>query len=207
MRALVMDDIVQLVEDRRGFRSPDGAQHPPNAWDRWTAEDWRRHFGDGARVLPVLPAGPPSFGHRQVGPPIPALLMDGTAVHMMVMVEPRPLDEVKAELRRQLADRRWRAETAGILYADRLVQTDDRTKFMLAAAAQRGQAVSWKFADGSFAPVTGAQLAALFDAVAAHVQDCFIEERERGAAIDAAATLADLAVIAAGLDAGWPNQR
>lgn len=123
-------------------------------------------------------------------------------------VEPIPLDEVKAARKAVATDLRWRKETAGILINGMLVATDDRSKTLI--LGKRAQAQSnpamvfrWKAASGDWVELTGAQIIAIADAVANHVQACFDREGELHDLIDAAGPDA-AAVLAVDISTGWP---
>lgn len=125
----------------------------------------------------------------------------------VTVIDPRTLEEAKAERLELLAERRWRAETGGTTFAALPVATDDRSqaKIMgarLAANADPGYVVKWKTAAG-FVDLNAPAIVALSDAVRAHVQSCFDREAELTADIEAAATRE--AVDAIDIETGWPG--
>ncbi len=122
-------------------------------------------------------------------------------------VEPIPLDEVKAARKAAATDLRWQKETGGIVIAGVPVATDDRSKMLILGKRAQAQAdpamvFRWKAASGDWVELTGAQIIAVADAVAHHVQACFDREGELHDAIDAAGTAE--AVLAVDIAAGWP---
>jgi len=117
------------------------------------------------------------------------------------------LAETKAQLRAALADRRWRAETAGTMVSGLSLSTDEKTQGKLTAAVvasvlDNDYAVNWKLADGSFLLFDHATLIAVAQGVRAHVQSCFDREAQLVAAIDDAPDIA--ALTALDIEAGWP---
>lgn len=101
-----------------------------------------------------------------------------------------------------IAARRYQAETAGIELQGMQVATDDRSKLLINGAALRasrepGYTLRWKTGDG-FIDLSGAQVLAMADAVADHVQRCFDREAELLTAV------ADGSITAEMLEQGWP---
>ncbi|MBP2310158.1 DUF4376 domain-containing protein [Azospirillum melinis] len=122
-------------------------------------------------------------------------------------VEPIPLDELKAARKAVATDLRWQKETAGILINGMQVATDDRSKTLILGKRAKGRenpdmAFRWKAASGAWVELTGAQIIAIADAVADHVQACFDREGDLHDAIDAAETAE--AVLSVDIHAGWP---
>ncbi|MBG0809842.1 DUF4376 domain-containing protein [Methylosinus sp. H3A] len=117
------------------------------------------------------------------------------------------LAALKAAKFAALADRRWRAETAGVTVGGLSIPSDAATQSKLTAAVVAGvldnnYAVTWKLANGTFQLLDHATLIAVAQAVRAHVQGCFDHEATLTAAITAAADAAALAAI--DIETGWP---
>jgi len=117
------------------------------------------------------------------------------------------LAEAKAAKLAALADRRWRAEIAGVVVGGLSIPSDAATQSKLTAAVvacvlDNNYAVNWKLADGTFQLLDHAMLIAVAQAVRAHVQSCFDREATLAATISAAADAAALAAI--DIEAGWP---
>lgn len=79
-----------------------------------------------------------------------------------------------------LAAHRYKIETGGTIVNGMAVATDDRAKLMLngarnAALADEEFVTKWKTPQG-FITLSAAQIIALSDAVAAHVNKCFMAE-------------------------------
>lgn len=121
-------------------------------------------------------------------------------------VEPIPLEELRQARKSAATDLRWQKETGGIVIAGVPVATDDRSKTLI--LGRRAQAQSdpdmtfrWKAASGEWVELTGAQIIAIADAVADHVQACFDREGDLHDAIDTTETAE--AVLAVNILAGW----
>lgn len=111
------------------------------------------------------------------------------------------------EMKRRVADRRWRVETSGIVVDGAVIATDRDTQAKLTAARIVAKedptyTVQWKL-PGGFATLTAAQVIAMADAVRAHVQAAFDREATLVADIEAATTHEALAAIA--IHGGWPG--
>jgi hypothetical protein len=124
----------------------------------------------------------------------------------VVSVPPAPVtDEAKATLRQRAAERRYAVETGGIEVGGVAVRTGREDQAMLAGAfaftQQNPEAtISWKGTDG-FVELTASELAAIAQAVGAHVQACFAQEAALVWLIEAAETAAELAAIAQDVEA------
>ncbi|PWB94942.1 hypothetical protein C5689_05740 [Methylosinus sporium] len=151
--------------------------------------DFVRRDADGARI------------------PIDADTADGRVYREWLAMgnAPTPLPaptlaEAKREKRAALAERRWRAETAGATVLGMRMSTDERTQGKLTAAVvasvlDNSYAVNWKLADGTFVTFDHATLIAVAQGVRAHVQSCFDREAQLVVAIEAAQDMAALAAI------------
>lgn len=102
-----------------------------------------------------------------------------------------------------IADRRWRAETAGIeLYGHR-IETDRTAVAMvtgaaLAASLDPSYSARWKTTDG-FVTLSSAQILEVAQAIRAHVQACFDREADLIDALNAGTYDAEM------LESGWPG--
>lgn len=120
----------------------------------------------------------------------------------------KPLDRVKATLKKALAAKRWEVECGGLTLPDGTrIATDDRSKTLLGgkyrdAEKHPDKLHRWKGPEGECL-LTSAQVIAVGDAVAHHVQACFDRELDGVALIDAAGSVA--AVLAVNIDGGWPG--
>lgn len=117
---------------------------------------------------------------------------------------PPSLPEVKAAKLAALAALRYARELAGLpalgLRTDRESQAL-LTGAALAASLDPGYAVDWKTENG-WTTLNAGQLLAAAQAVRAHVQACFTNERTHAEAIQALASAE--AVVAYDLAVGWP---
>lgn len=144
--------------------------------------------------------------HRPTGRFEPGADETGAAI-LIEVVEPIHLDEIKATRKAAATDLRWQKEIASIVINGVPVATDDRSKTLILgkrAKARESPAASfrWKASSGEWVELTGAQIIAIADAVADHVQACFDREGELHDLIDAAPDAA--AVLAVDITAGWP---
>lgn len=117
-----------------------------------------------------------------------------------------PVDKKRALLDR-LAERRWEVETGGLQLNGMSVATDDRSKLLLFAAAEKARlnadfTTKWKTESG-WVPLDAAAILAVRDAVFAHVATCFAREEELAAAVEQASE-ADLPSIAQSIEVFWP---
>lgn len=143
-----------------------------------------------ADLLPSLQEGE----SLQDGP----LRLDGEHVRQGWIVIPAPAPEWAAVI----ADRRWRAEVAGIDVGGIHVDTDDRSKLLINGATVEAMldpeyVMRWK-TPGGFVELTGAEVIAVARAVRAHVQACFNREAELLAALATETFTPEM------LDQGWP---
>ncbi|WP_454917419.1 DUF4376 domain-containing protein [Xanthobacter sediminis] len=117
------------------------------------------------------------------------------------------LESARADALAQLADRRWRAETGGIVVGGLPLPTDERAQLKITGAAVAAErdpemSITWKCTGGVWVTLTAAQVLALADAVRAHVQAAFDREATLAGAITAAETVE--AVAAIDIETGWP---
>lgn len=117
------------------------------------------------------------------------------------------LTEAKATKLSALADRRWRAETAGVTVGGLSIPSDEKTQAKLTAAVvasvlDNSYSVNWKLSDGSFILLDHSALIGAAQAARAHVQGCFDREAMLAGEITGAADAAALATI--DIEAGWP---
>jgi hypothetical protein len=118
--------------------------------------------------------------------------------------------EAKAELVDQATAKRWEIETGGIILANGIqvktsVEDQNRISSVIVNASRAGlTSVDFKSADG-WVTVSVAQLEAIADAIALHVQQCFSAERAHHDAIEQLAT--PEAVASYDVNAGWPDKQ
>lgn len=103
--------------------------------------------------------------------------------------DPRTPDDLRKQLKADIAEQRWKRETAGLVLAGGLrVKTgrEDRASFAetLADMESRGlDAIDFKTSDG-FVTLTANEARTISRAVSEHVQACFSAERAACAFID-----------------------
>ena len=125
---------------------------------------------------------------------------------------PRTLADAAAEKLSALAGLRYQKETAGVAVSGATVKTDRHSQSALTGAyttLKNGllPGIDWKAAGGVWVSLTLAQVEPMAQAVAAHVQACFSNEKAHAAAIAALAadpTTTPEAIDAYDISAGWP---
>ncbi|WP_447590194.1 DUF4376 domain-containing protein [Aquipseudomonas campi] len=100
-----------------------------------------------------------------------------------------------------IAARRYKAEVAGISVVGMQIDTDDRSKTLIAGAALAAMrnpdyVLNWKTSSG-FVQLNSGQVLAVADAVHVHVQACFDREAELLALGDS--------ITVADIETGWPE--
>lgn len=141
------------------------------------------------------------MGMKIVGPPYDAQ-GNGT------VTDTRTLDEAKAERLALLAERRWRAETGGVVIGGVLLPTDETmqlkiTGARLAAEADPSYTVRWKVGPGAFVTFDAPTVIGLSNTVRAHIQACFDNEDAISSLIDAATS--NDGADAVDIESGWPG--
>lgn len=116
-------------------------------------------------------------------------------------------EDIKAELLRAVAAKRWAIESGGLMVGGAVVATaiedQNRITSVIVNAERAGlQSVDFKATSG-WVTLTLAELVAIASLVAQHVQRCYSAERAHAEAI---APLHDIAALRAyDLSAGWPS--
>ena len=117
--------------------------------------------------------------------------------------------ELKAAKLQALADRRWEAETGGVMVGGALIRTDATSQGKITGAVSLFQAdptlaaIDWEAQPGVFVALDAATMTAIGIAVGRHVQACFSHAKAFSLAIDAAADIAALDAI--DINQGWPS--
>lgn len=117
------------------------------------------------------------------------------------------LADTQAARKADVAQRRYEKETGGVSVAGVVVRTDRESQAMLTGAKSFSDVnpdalIDWKTADG-WAKIDRATLTSIAQAVGAHVQACFSNERVHHEAIDALSTSADMEAY--DISTGWPG--
>lgn len=130
--------------------------------------------------------------------------------HLALVVPPSlTLEEAKAAKLATLADKRWSAETGGVVVAGAPVKTDRESSSILTSAYVLAKddpeyiVTNWKVDQGVFITLDANTIIALSTAVRTHVQACFDREAVLSALILAAADQTELDAI--DIDTGWPT--
>jgi hypothetical protein len=125
----------------------------------------------------------------------PAWLFNGTT-----FAQPTVDTYTPEQLREYAKEQRWLNETGGITVGSTQVETDDRSKGLVsqqrlaAMNDSAGFSTDWQTVDNATHPLTAAQMIELADAVAAHVNDCFVQYADAIATIEGG-TLTKLAQV------------
>lgn len=114
--------------------------------------------------------------------------------------------ELIAEKLSALAAYRYTKETGGIIVSGATIKTDRESQALIAGAKlysdlNEAVLIDWK-AENSWAQINRTAIMAISQAVAAHVQACFSQERVHAEAINALTTAAE--IEAYDITTGWP---
>lgn len=112
-------------------------------------------------------------------------------------------EQSRAEKLEELAARRYRAETAGVMWRGRLFASDRESVTAVSIAAMQGHAERWKCADGQWVTLEAEALTALAKSLTDHRRRCFAREAYLHGLIVAAEDFDTLDAIE--LETGWPS--
>lgn len=134
-------------------------------------------------------------------------LIDGLPKYVDVLAD-IPFTDMRATKLAALAERRWQAETGGMVIGGVPIKTDRESTGTITAAyvqasGNPAMTVRWKVDTGVFVTLDAATIIAIGDAVTAHVQACFDNEDVLTTAILAAED--QTALDAVDIEAGWPS--
>lgn len=107
-----------------------------------------------------------------------------------------------------LADYRWQVETGGLSWDGHTIPTDDRSKTMINAGADRARrsgsapSAGWKISADTWIDATVQQMEDLQEAVETFVDACFAREKELAQDILDAENEDDLDAV--DIESGWP---
>lgn len=119
-----------------------------------------------------------------------------------------PFQDQKTRRLARLATYRWQVETGGLSWNGYGIPTDDRSKTLINAAADRARrsgaapSAGWKISADTWIDATVQQMKDLQEAVEAFVDACF--SRERALAQDILAATDEAALDAVDIESGWP---
>lgn len=119
---------------------------------------------------------------------------------------PKP-KRTQSSLLNEVADKRWKIETGGIIVSDVPIKTDRESQAQLSSvyiSLKSGliESTPWKAADGSFSMVAMEDIEPIAKAVAVHVSACFTAEKTH---IESISELHyQGALDRYDTDAGWP---
>lgn len=107
-----------------------------------------------------------------------------------------PLDQAKAQKLSQIADARWRTETAPFYWAEKNARfdTSERSQVKYLQAAQKGKTQTWKTADG-WVEMQPGDFIDLITAYETFIEELFTREATLAAQVQAAQTVPDVEAI------------
>lgn len=118
--------------------------------------------------------------------------VEGQSLHLLPADEPKTVASTRKRKLAEIADWRYKLETAGVRVGPTLILTDRGSQAQITGAyttLKNGllPSVNWKGSDGNWAPLTLAEIEPVAAAVAQHVQACFDAEMALCARVDEAA--------------------
>jgi len=122
-------------------------------------------------------------------------------LHPQPPVTEPTLDELKSAKRNEIANARYEAERAGMLFGGVVVKTDDISQSKITGAVLSAledpeySIADWKVNDGTFIVLSNAQILELGRALRNFVQAQFTKERMLSALIDTATTREEVEAI------------
>jgi len=122
------------------------------------------------------------------------------------VLEYRPVEQIRKDLKAKLADIRFKVETDGVDASGTVILTDRLSQGSVTGALALSNLnpateIDWKGKDG-WVKITHAEIQGIAALVGGHVQQCFSKERHYSELIDAAANGDELKAI--NLNEGWP---
>lgn len=160
----------------------------------------------GAR--PIVEADPIPPGQRVVG--VDLVVQAGEPVEVLTLQD-IPTPELAAAKLQAIRDRRWQAETAGVVVGGQAIRTDEKTQGKVTGALKlldldpSRTSVDWEAVPGVFVTLDKATLEAIGLAIGGHIQACFTRSKVLTLAVLAARDNADrAALLAIDIETGWP---
>ncbi len=113
---------------------------------------------------------------------------------------PVTLESTKAEKKAKIADWRWAREVGGVTVGGAKIRTDRESQAQVTSAFTSLannliESVDFKTADGTWVTLGLAQVSAVAQAVATHVQQSFTIEKQLVALVDAVTTIEEVQAI------------
>lgn len=163
---------------------------------RWGSSNIEQSLAEGEGVIEGVAAS--SSAYRVDITQEPPVIVEKAAP------PPPTLVDLKARLLARLAERRWQAETGGITLNGMTVATDDRSKLLLFAAAERARmdanfTTNWKTENG-WVPLDSTTILAVHTAVFSHVSACFAREQELAGILDEVTDAEDLGPVISAIE-------
>ena len=132
---------------------------------------------------------------------------DGSVTPPVAVFEEISLADEKAKRLQELAQRRYEAEEGGTtlggnpLATDRMTQSKITAAYVKASVDADYEITAWKTGPGIFSTLTAATIIAAANAIEAHVQACFDNEKTISTEITDAVDLTELAAV--DIEGGW----
>ena len=132
---------------------------------------------------------------------------DGSVTPPVAVFEDVSLANLKSARLQELAARRYEAEEGGTtlggnpLATDRMTQSKITAAYVKASVDADYEITAWKTGPGIFSTLTAATIIAAANAIEAHVQACFDNEKTISTEITDAVDLTELAAV--DIEGGW----
>ncbi len=173
---------------------------------------WARN--DNGRCAEFITSNPEGAYHPdiqwvEVPAPLRAWVDPAYIVTEAGAVAPPSLDHIKDQAKGRAAERRYRAETGGIVVGGAPIRTDRESQALINGAkalaeAEPAEPVEFK-GGGGWVTLDSPTMIAIGLAVGRHVRDCFRRERAICELIDAAETAAEvIAIFNSQINQDWP---
>ena len=173
---------------------------------------WARNNSGSLEIINIDPTG--KWADTDVNPFVEVPVEIRAFVNSTYKVEdgkvvPPSIDALKAQVKANAAAARYFRETGGLTLPNGTkIKTDRESQAQLASVYSSLKSgliadTSWKLADGTWAPVTLAQIEPIVAAVAQYVRSCFDAEKDHNELIDSLDTVEEL--YAYDVNADWPS--
>lgn len=115
--------------------------------------------------------------------------------------------KTKESLLSEVAEKRWKAETGGIVVSEKQIATDRESQAQLTSVytALKNNLIPstyWKIEDGTFVEMTLSDIEPMAQAVSSHVRACFDNEKKHFDSISILITQEE--IDAYDINTGWP---
>jgi len=204
-RYAFVDDVFTntAIEASGEFFGPDGRQYPANWLALTTAQEKAAIGLKAIAEVGAVPAGKRAIGRELA-------VSNGTPVEQWILQD-IPTPELAAAKLQAIRERRWAAETAGVVVGGQAIRTDEKTQGKVTGALKLFDldpalaSVDWEAVPEVFVTLDKATLEAIGLAIGGHIQACFTRSKDLTLAVLAARDAADrAALLAIDIETGWP---